>query len=78
MTDLDKYKNAFLSTFPYSRGNVSTYEYQQTVGWDSVGQMILVSTIEESFHVIFSPDEILLFKSYDLGIQILSEKGIKF
>lgn len=45
--------------------------------WDSVMQMRLVSEIEDSFDVMFDPEDIIEFTSYSAIFTILKRLGVE-
>jgi acyl carrier protein len=45
--------------------------------WDSITQLSLVSSIEDAFDIMLDPEDILNFKSYSIGIQIIDKYGVK-
>lgn len=51
---------------------------QTTCGaWDSIGQLNLVSELEDAFDVSLEPEEIGTMKSFIDIIRILKEKGVE-
>lgn len=80
MTNLERYNEAFIKTFEIKIETLSDLEYQSISAWDSVGHMTLISTIEDAFNIIMDTDDIIDFKSYKKGIEILSkeEYGLNF
>ena len=42
--------------------------------WDSLTHLRLVSELENVFNIIFKPNEILKFNSYNSGIKIIKKK----
>ena len=44
--------------------------------WDSVHQLNIISILEESFDIMFEPEEIMELISYGKGIEILGRYGI--
>ena len=44
--------------------------------WDSVHQLNIISILEDSFEVMFEPEEIMELTSYGKGIEILNRYGI--
>ncbi len=79
MTNLDKYKQAFINGLEISESEVnSQLEYQGVKNWDSVGHMTLIAELEDAFDIIFEADDIINFSSYDKGIEILKKYNIEF
>lgn len=80
MTNIEKYNNAFISTFDISEDQLSDLTYQDISVWDSVGHMTLITAIEDAFDIMMETDDIIDFKSYEKGKEILQKDdyGVKF
>ena len=76
MTNLEKYQNAFVEGLNIVLENVpkATVETEET--WDSIGQLSLIAIIEESFGIEFQPEDIILFNSYEKGIELLGKYSV--
>ena len=76
MTNLEKYKNAFVESFDLDVKEVEN-ESQETVEiWDSIGMMSLIAVIEDSFDLELQPDDIVEFTSYQKGIELLKKYNV--
>jgi acyl carrier protein len=77
MSNLEKYNNAFNSTF-----NIKVEEMNEVIdnnsvsGWDSISQLRLVTAIEDEFSIMLETEDILDFKSYLGGKEILKKYDI--
>ncbi|MCF8427114.1 MAG: acyl carrier protein [Bacteroidia bacterium] len=72
MNNLDKYNQVFCETFSVNSDVLGTNFSNDTIeNWDSVLQLSLVTSIEDAFDVMFEPEEIMDFKSYEKGKVIL-------
>lgn len=79
MDNKEKYINAFKETFEIAEEQLIGLKYQDIAGWDSVGHMALVATIEEAFDIMMDTEDIIDFSSYEVGMEILANKyDIKF
>lgn len=78
MSDNGKLINVFVSSLGISAGDVESAVFKETNGWDSVGHVNLMNAIEEAFDVSLEPDDILDFKSFELGKDILAKYGVVF
>ena len=79
MSNLEKYRKAFIEAFDADDEDLEEYTYRKSDGWDSVGHMNLISAIEDQFDIMFETDDIITLNSYRKGIAVLSEHyGIKF
>ena len=79
MTNIEKYKNAFVEALELKEEQVEGAEYQTIDEWDSVGHMGLVAALEEAFDIMMDTEDIIDFSSYEKGKEILSKNyGIEF
>ena len=80
MSNIEKYKNIFMETFDLDESQLSGLTYQSIQEWDSVGHMTLISALEDAFDIMLESDDIISFKTYEQGLEILSkeEYGVKF
>lgn len=76
MTNREKYCKAFQTAFE-TEADVSAFQFKVTKEWDSIGHMVLVTTIEEGFEITLEPEEIIALSSFQNGIEILRSKGIE-
>ena len=73
--NIEKYNGIFKRFF----GDNTDYKiaaFNETVGWDSVGHMSLITEIEEIFDVFFETEDLLNFNSYETGKTILRKYGV--
>lgn len=78
MSNLEKYNKIFTDIFNVDLNALnSSFVYQTIPVWDSVAHMALVSTLEDSFGIMFDTDDILNFNSYENGKAILFKYGIE-
>ena len=73
MSNIEKYKKAFVDALEVEEGKLEGLEYQSITAWDSVGHMALVAAIEEEFDIMMDTDDIIEFNSYKKGIELLSK-----
>ena len=78
MTNNDKYINVFVSALGILEKDVEKAAFKSVTQWDSVGHINLMSKIEEVFGVSLEADDIMDFKSYSVGREILAKYGIDF
>lgn len=77
MTNLEKYRNAFVDGLEMSPEEVNdSLEYQGVPQWDSVGHMALIASLEDSFEIMMDTDDIIDFSSFKKGIEILKKYNI--
>lgn len=77
MTNLEKYKNAFMEGLEISEEQLEGLEYQAIPQWDSVGHMGLVASIEDAFDIMMDTDDIIDLSSYEKGIEILRKYDVE-
>lgn len=76
MSNLEKYNEAFISTFEVEADALLNLEYLSIEAWDSVGHMGLIAALEDAFDIMFDPDDILDFSSYQKGKEILAKYDV--
>lgn len=76
MTNLEKYKNAFVESFDLDVKEVENASQETVEIWDSIGMMSLIAVIEDSFELELQPDDIVEFTSYQKGIELLRKYNI--
>ena len=74
MTNLEKYDEAFVSTFEIDKEKLPGLKYQDIAAWDSVGHMSLIAALEDAFDIMMDTDDIIDLSSYEKGKEILSKK----
>lgn len=80
MSNLEKYRKVFMDVFEITEEQLPELRYQEITAWDSVGHMSLISALEDAFDIMIGTDDIIDFKSYKQGLDILNkqEYGVKF
>jgi len=76
MTNLENYNKAFMESFNVFEEELEKLEYQSVKGWDSVGHMLLISTLETAFGIMMETDDLIDFSSYKKGKEILLKYSI--
>lgn len=76
MTNLEKYKNAFIEGLEISGEGVEDLVYEGIPEWDSVGHMNLVACIEEAFDIMMETEDIIDLNSFAKGIEILKKYDV--
>lgn len=78
MTNQEKYATAFVEVFGAAANELNDNFSKETVeGWDSVHQLNIIALLEESFDVMFDPEDIMEFTSYAQGRAILAKYGVE-
>ena len=77
MTNIEKYNAAFVEVFGVTEEVLNdSFSKENVEGWDSGHQLNIISILEDSFDVMFEPEEIMELTSYGKGIEILNRYGI--
>ena len=78
MTNLEKYKNAFIENFEVGEDQLEDLVYQSVETWDSVGHMGLIADLEDSFDITLEMDDIVDFSGFLEGKNILAKYDVSF
>lgn len=77
MTNIEKYNNAFVEVFAVVASVLNdTFSKDSVAEWDSVHQLNIIVLLEESFDIMFDPEDIMEFTSYKFGKDILMKYGV--
>ena len=78
MTNLEKLNAIFCEVFGVEVSALGAEFDNKTVeGWDSVRQLSLTSSVEDTFDIMLDPEDILEFTSYDNAKAILGKYDIE-
>lgn len=78
MSNLEKYQNAFVEVFGAKVEELNDSYSKETVGeWDSVHQLSLIAQFEESFDIMFDPEDIMEMTSYAKGKELLKKYDVE-
>lgn len=77
MTNLEKYKNAYINALEIDENQLEGLEYQSIPAWDSVGHMSLIAEIEDAFDIMMDTDDIIDLSSFEKGIEILKKYDVE-
>lgn len=76
MTNLEKYRKAFIDSLETEEGELEELAYQDIPQWDSVGHMGLIAELEDIFDIMMDTDDIIDFNSYKAGKEIMKKYGV--
>jgi acyl carrier protein len=77
MENLEKYNNAFVEIFGAKPEELNDNYGKDTVDeWDSVHQLSLIAILEETFDIMFDPEDIMEMTSYDNGKALLQKYDV--
>ena len=78
MENLEKYNNAFVQVFSAKVEELNDNYGKDTVEeWDSVHQLSLIAELEETFDIMFDPEDIMEMTSYAKGKELLRKYDVK-
>ena len=78
MTNMEKYRQAFREALETDESLLEdSLAFDSIPEWDSVGHMRLISLLEDAFGIIFEPSDIMSFRSFGGGREILAKYGIE-
>lgn len=78
MTNIEKYNQAFVEVFGVNESALNEGFAKGSVdGWDSVHQLNIIALLEESFDIMFDPEDIMEFTSYGKGREILKKYEVE-
>ena len=79
MENIEKYNNAFVEVFGAKVEDLNDNYGKETVDeWDSVHQLSLIALLEESFDIMFDPEDIMEMTSYTNGKRLLEKYDVGF
>ena len=78
MTNIEKYKNAFVEGLEIDVNEVEGLSMETCDKWDSIGQMSLIAVLEDAFGIELEPEEVMAFTTYESGLEILKNHQIEF
>ncbi len=77
MENLEKYNNAFVEVFGAKVKDLNDNYGKDTVEeWDSVHQLSLIAILEETFDIMFDPEDIMEMTSYGSGKALLQKYDV--
>ena len=76
MSNLEKYKNAFVEGLEVDLSEVEGLSMENCDKGESIGQMSLIAVLEDAFEIELDPEEVMAFTSYEAGIEILKNHQI--
>lgn len=78
MTNIEKYNQAFVEVFGVNESVLNdSFTKESVEGWDSVHQLNIIALLEESFDIMFDPEDIMEFTSYGKGRELLKKYEVE-
>lgn len=79
MTNREKYQQIFKDVFNAEDTDLNaSFTFKNVEKWDSLAHLTLISELEDTFDVMFEPDDVLHFGGYINGMEILKKYGVDF
>ena len=79
MNNLEQYKKVCVEIFDVEEQILDeNFTFKGIEKWDSLTHLNLITTLEETFDVMFDTEDILHYGSYLNGIEILKKYGVNF
>lgn len=79
MNNMEKYTNIFVKVFGVEPSDLNEkFTFADTEAWDSLAHMTLITELEDTFDVMFEPEDILHYESFLNGKHILEQYGVDF
>ena len=76
MTNLEKYNTIFMTNFKLPEDQLPGLKYRSIKLWDSMGHMLLIEEMEDTFDITMDTPDVLAFSSYEQGLEILRKYGV--
>ena len=78
MNNEKKYKDIFVKSLSLKNKKFNeNIKYNKTLEWDSMSHMILISSLQDFFHITIKPNDTIGFSSYKKGIKILKKYKVR-
>ena len=78
MTNIEKFNLAFVEVFGVEESTLgSNFTKENVDSWDSIHQLNIIAIIEETFDIMFDPEDIMEFTSYDKGISLMAKHEVE-
>ena len=78
MSFIERYNQVFVDTFSVDVAELNDkFDSDHVSKWDSVLQLSLVTALEDEFDIMLDSEDILDFKSYQGGKEVLKKYGIE-
>lgn len=78
MTDLERYNRIFMEVLGVKEEALNeSLAFKAVPQWDSVAHLSLITALEDAFDIVFDPEDILHYGSYENGKMILRKMGVE-
>ena len=78
MTNREKYNQAFIEVFGVEESALNVAFAKENVdSWDSVHQLNIIAILEETFDIMFDPEDIMELTSYEKGLALMAKYEVE-
>lgn len=78
MTNREKYNQAFIEVFGVEESALNgAFAKENVDSWDSVHQLNIIAILEETFDIMFDPEDIMELTSYEKGLALMSKYEVE-
>ena len=78
MTNIEKFNQAFVEVFGVEENALgSAFAKENVDSWDSVHQLNIIAILEETFDIMFDPEDIMELTSYDKGVALMGKYEVE-
>jgi len=76
MATYEEYLKVFCETLEIEKESALGATPKTVENWDSIKQMALVVTLEDTFDIELEPDDIMKLNSFEAGLEVLKKYGV--
>lgn len=78
MTNREKFNQAFMEVFGVEESALTPEFAKENVDtWDSVHQLNIIAILEETFDIMFDPEDIMELTSYEKGVALMAKYEVE-
>ncbi len=78
MTNREKFNQAFVEVFGVDESALNeTFAKENVDAWDSVHQLNIIAILEETFDIMFDPEDIMELTSYEKGAALMAKYEVE-
>lgn len=78
MTNREKFNQAFIEVFGVEESALTSEFAKENVdAWDSVHQLNIIAILEETFDIMFDPEDIMELTSYEKGVALMAKYEVE-
>ena len=78
MTNIEKFNHAFIEVFGVEETALgSNFTKENVDSWDSVHQLNIIAILEETFDIMFDPEDIMELISYEKGAALMAKYEVE-